>query len=132
MKLFLILLFTFSCFAENYICLVDKTTSKVSDISYNTAKNRITWDNLKGTTKDVKYFSMDSIPDWKNKLWNGTTVINDDAQDALDLEFQKDINNINKLEKAGFLVIMDYLRAMGCTKTNNQFKQDVITKYDSL
>jgi len=46
------------------------------------------------------------------------------------IAYQKDINNISKLEKCGFLVIMDYLRALGCTKTNGQFKNDVITKYE--
>lgn len=45
---------------------------------------------------------------------------------------RKDINNIDKLQKAGFLVIMDYLRSLGLTKTNGQFKNDVITKYETI
>lgn len=45
---------------------------------------------------------------------------------------RKDINNIDKLQKAGFLVIMDYLRSLGLNKTNAQFKNDVITKYEGL
>ena len=45
--------------------------------------------------------------------------------------YLKDVNNISKLEKCGFLVIMDYLRLLGLSKTNVDFKNDVITKYDS-
>jgi len=118
------------CFAEDYICLVNKVTNKVSDIIIDTPLNRITWESIKGTDKNVKYFAVDVSPSFKNKLWNGTAIINDDAKDAEDIAFQKDINNISKLEKCGFLVIMDYLRALGCTKTNGQFKNDVITKYE--
>jgi hypothetical protein len=116
----------------NIIFLSDNITNKVSDIVIDTPINRITWLSIAGTGKTVRYLTITSMPVFKNKLWNGITIVNDDDQDALDMAMTKDINNIDKILKSGFLVVMDYLRGMGLSKTNAQFKNDVITKYDFL
>lgn len=131
-NLLLILFLTGLCFAENFICFVDKTTLKVADVYIDTPKNRITYNSNVKPTQEIRYFVANVSPNFKNKIWNGTTVVNDDAEDLADIEYTKDINNVDKLQKAGFLVIMDYLRSMGLSKTNVQFKNDVKTKYESL
>ena len=107
--------------SENYICLVNNSTQKVNGIYPDTPTQRITLSGVTGTTYTVQAFSMTLPMGKKNWLWNGTTIVNDDAQDATDLAAIKDINNTDKLIKAGFMVIMDYLRGMGLSKTNVQF-----------
>ena len=129
--LLLFLLIPTLVFAESFIFLVNKVDSSVKEIRPYTNKNETTLNNIAGEDYDVIIKDLTEAQlNYIYKKYNGTDIVIDQDKIDLDEAFKKDINNISKLEKCGFLVIMDYLRSLGLEKTNGQFKDDVINKYD--
>jgi hypothetical protein len=130
MKYILILLLSLNVFCESYVCLVD-SNNKVSNILIDTAKNRTTLNLIKGT-KIIKVCKMIATPDYKNKAWNGTTIVNDDEADSQELLDKKDFNkSVDEILICCFLVLLKYQNDDIKTKTNAQFKDDVIEKYNN-
>ena len=130
--LLLFLLIPTLVFAESFIFLVNKVDSSVKEIRPYTNKNETILNNIAGEDYDVVIKDLTEAQlNYIYKKYNGTDIVIDQDKIDLDEAFKKDINNLSKLEKCGFLVIMDYFRSLGLEKTNGDFKDDVITKYDS-
>jgi hypothetical protein len=130
MKYILILLLSLNCFAEKFICLVD-SNDKASNVMIDSTANRATLNAIKGQ-RQIKSFIADKIPLFTNKLWSGFTVTNDGLTDTQDLLDKKDFNKaVDEFLKCCFYVLLDYQNNDIKTKTNAQFKDDVLEKYNN-
>ncbi len=122
------------CYADQYVFLVDKADNTVSDILSYTSANESTLLGIAGKSYDVvvKELTNEQL-DIEYKLYDGNTIVVDQVAVDAEIALQSDINNINKLEKSAFIVILDYINQLEAgTYTANevQFRNDVMAEYN--